>query len=173
MDTDSQLYKLSIWSSIKPFIWPFFVTLVFIVGFIPIIVFTANTDSQTFALIVAIVWITFTGVPPIVLEINYIMYDWNTSFEIDQSNGIVKFSKQGRSYSFRIQDIVQIEKYHSNIVKGETMARMHWHTFYYYKLVLRQHEPITLSRMIVERLEKKIENVKTESIRKSFPIIRR
>lgn len=172
MGSNSQLYKISFWSVIKPGIWPFTVLCISIAGFFPIVVLTNGTDFQSFALVVAIVWIAITGIPPFILAINYLTHDRHTVLEIDQSNNNIRISRRNNIYTFPLEDILRIEKYHSNIVKGETMTRMHWHTFYFYKLVLRQHESVEVSRMIIEKFERKIENVRFEYIRTSFPLIR-
>lgn len=172
MDIDNHTYKLRFWSSVKPLLWPLFVTIVFTAGFIPILATTANSDSFLFALIVAIIWISLTGIPPVVLEINYIFHDWETKLKIDQTNNVVEISRRDEINRFKIQDIIQIEKHHSGLEKGDRVARMHWHTFYYYRLLVRNHEPVLISRMIITNLEKKIENVKYKMSWNRFPIIR-
>ncbi len=172
MDTNSQVYKLTFWSSIKPFLWPLLATLFFVLGFMPILAFTANSDSFKFALIIAIVWVFFTGIPPVVLEINYLLHDRKTSLKIDKSNGIVEISNRDNISRFLIDDIILIEKHHSGIEKGERFGRMHWHTFYYYKLLVRDSAPIFISRMIVVNLEKSFENTKCEMSWERFPIIK-
>ncbi len=172
MDTNSQIYKLTFWSSARPILWPLFVTIVFIAGFIPILTVTANSDSFFFALIVATIWICITGIPPMVLELNYLFHDWEMTLKIDQPNGIMEISRRDVISRFQFQDFTRIEKHHSGLEKGDRLGRMHWFPYYYYKVYVRNHKPILVSRMIIAKLEKQLKNVKCELIWRRFPIIR-
>lgn len=172
MDINNQIYKVTTWSSIRPLLWPLFLTIVSIAGFIPILTLAANPDTYLFILIVAIIWICFTGIPPIVLELNYLIHDWKTTLKIDHPRSMIEISRRGVISIFQFQDITRIEKHHSGLEKGDRVGRMHWHPYYYYKVYVRNHEPILVSRMIITKLEMQLENVKCELIWKSFPIIR-
>lgn len=171
MDTNNDQYKINFFSFIKPSVLPFVITIFFIIVFIPLMLFTYGTEDQFCSWFVAIGWISFTGLPPIVLHLNYFLNDRNKCIEIDNLKRTITLFVGNEKQIIKYDAIERIEKYCSN-TKGGFVLKNNWNTYYYYKIVLKGNSSVYLSRMIIEKIEKKIEGISIKFVRTTYPFIR-
>ena len=162
---------MSFISFIKPGIWPFIVTLFFIIAYIPLMAYTYGTEQQLGAWLVAIVWIGFTGIPPILLHLDYFLNDKTKQLCINNSERFLLLLVDNVTQRIGYEEIERIEKYSST--KPDSFSKMHWFTYFYYRIVITGKEPIFITSMVVGKLEKKVEGITFEYIFVPFPIIKR
>lgn len=166
-------YKISFISFIKPGVLPVTITLLFVIVFSPLMVYTYGTEKQLGAWLIAIIWISFTTIPPMILHVNYFFHDRNKIIEIDNSKGFLILTEGDNRQSMKFEEIERVEKYHSKGSKDKATSKVHWHTYYYYKVILKDREPIYISRMVLENFEKKIEGISFKFIRIPYPFLRK
>jgi hypothetical protein len=145
--------------------------LFFFIAFLPILSYTYGTDKQRFAEIVFYTWLVITALPPLILHINYFINDRKCALVIDSCKRIVTLKKGSKKQIYKFGEIIRIEKYHSKNQEGLFAPGMHWHTYYFYKIILEGKEPICLSNMIISDLEKEFTDINFVSIRVPFPVI--
>jgi len=172
MDIEEKLFKMAFLSFIKPGISPFLIFLLFVIMFYPLLIYTYGTEKQLGAWLVAAVWILFTGISPLILQINYFMNDRHKHLIINNSKRFLILKEGKIKQKIQYKEIERIVKYHSKNSKEGFVPRMHWHTYYYYKIIIKDKEPVYISRMIVERFEEKIEEINFNFIRVAYPFIR-
>lgn len=172
MQNNSMKFKIGLISFIKPGILPFFIFLFFVIAFVPLIAYSSESEKQMIVWIVAIVWIGFIGLPPIVLHINYYLHDRNRCIEINVIKQYIVLTKRNTKLTIKFDEIDRIEKYHSKNQEESFIPKMHWHTFYYYKIVLKDKKPVYISRMTLEKFEKRIEGINFKFIKVFYPIIK-
>lgn len=173
MDINSKKYKIGFISFIKPGILPFSVFLLFILAYIPLLVYTYSTDKQLGAWLVAILWICFMGVPPIVLHLNYFLHDRKENLVVNNVERTITFTESIKEHRIRYDEIERIEKCHSKRSGDGFEPKMPWHTYYYYKIIVKDNEPVYISRMIQDNLEQKMEGICFKNIRVFYPMIKR
>jgi heme/copper-type cytochrome/quinol oxidase subunit 4 len=162
-------YKISFISFIKPGVLPFTLTLLFIILFTPLMVYTYGTEKW----LVALIWISFTAIPPMLLHVNYFFHDRRKSIEINNPKGLLILTERNNKQSLKYEEIERIEKYHSKSLKDKAISKIHWHTYYYYKIIVKDKNPITISRMVIEKFENEIKGISFKFIRVPYPIIRK
>jgi len=172
MDINSKKYRIGFFSFIKPGILPFSVFILFILAYIPLLAYTYSTDKQLGAWIVAIIWICFMGVPPLVLHLNYFLHDRKKCLVVNNVERIITLTESLNEHSIRYDEIERIEKYHSKGSGEGFKPKMPWHTYYFYKIIVKDKEPVFISRMIQDNFEKKIEGICFKFIRVFYPKIK-
>jgi hypothetical protein len=119
--------------------------------------------------IVCIVLVSFAGIPTIIL-FNYYLHDRKKTLKIDNDQKMLLFYINKKEQVVKYENIQYIEKIHADDGGGD---RKPWRNFYYYRFVLITGNTIEVSRLIVEKLNKKMDSVKFVSVYKFFPLMRR
>jgi hypothetical protein len=171
--THFEKYKISFISFIKPGVLPFTLTLLFIILFTPLMVYTYGTEKELGSWLVALIWISFTAIPPMLLHVNYFFHDRRKSIEINNPKGLLILTERNNKQSLKYEEIERIEKYHSKSLKDKAISKIHWHTYYYYKIIVKDKNPITISRMVIEKFENEIKGISFKFIRVPYPFIRK
>lgn len=171
MINNTKKYRLSFLTFLKPGILPFIIFMLFIVVYIPLMVYTYKSEEQFWAWLVAFLWISFVGVPPLVLHINYFLNDKNKSIKINNSKKLIVLIKDNKEHIVNYNEIIKVEKYHSKNIGEAYVPKMNWHTYYYYKIILKNNEPFYISRMTFEKFESIIEGIDFQFIRVFYPLI--
>lgn len=168
MDSINKKYQISFWAFVKTGIPPFIVFVVTVILFIPIMKLTYGSDKQTGAWLVGIFMICINGIPPLILHINYFKNDKCKYLKINKLERTITISENSQKDKINFIDIDRIEKYQST-----WLFRMSFRSYYYYRIILRDKTSIYFSRMVIERLENKLDNIDFEYIGVFYPFIRK
>jgi len=145
-------YKVNFISFIKPCILPVFLFLLFVLLYIPIIIFTKNSERYLVPWIVGICWISITFIPIIILHINYYFNDRKKQLVINNLKKKLSLIQEDQIKEISYNEIEVVEKYSADLF----FSRLPFKTYYYYKIIIKNKAPLYISRMIIEKLERKI-----------------
>lgn len=175
MNITDKKFRINFLSFIRPGILPLILFLFSVIIFVPILLYTLGTDKEIGALIITIMVTGFTGIPPLVLNINYYINDRNKFIEINNTGKFFILQKGNEKQIIKFEMIKYIEKYHSGLEnkKEGVSQKIHWVYYYYYKIILQNEQQVFISRLLIEKLEEKIQGIEFKNVRVAFPYIRK
>lgn len=170
MDT-RQTFKLTIWSFIKPGLWPIIAVFLTCILLFPIAMIAYDKEGFLLFAVSFALLLFLAVIPPLILHINYFINDRGTRLIYDESSQQVDYISLDRVRTFNVNEIRKIEKYQFKDPDEDSAPLTPWSAYYFYIIYLGDTDCFFVSRMIIEKLESKFEPVECVSIKRVFPIM--
>ena len=150
-----QIYRVSL---IRTLFICFFVIIFFLANFIlscimfHIAFFMENTSfsERIFITVLALFWAIYIGFYPLVIYWNYYRHDKHVSLTINKRDNVIIYKNKEVVKEIKMEEIVRLEQYFSD-------TRM-LSFFYYYKIIIKDALPITVTCLLNVNLKKELNN---------------
>jgi hypothetical protein len=149
-------YEMSFFSCFKPSIAPLIIFILYCVLFALIMLTGDGIEFQKGLLWISIFWLCLNGMPPLILHLNYYTTDKNKKLVINKLNGTMTIIVCSKTQEISFNEIEDIE---INRL-GLFFSKLPIGDYYYYRICLKNKKSIYVSRMIVEKLEVELKDIK-------------
>ena len=156
MKPTTQTYRaLRIWTFLDFFKYIiFFISSILLSGIIMYVALTAPDAPFWmrffFAPLFALFWSFYVGLYPLVIYWNYYRHDKHVSLTINKRDNVIIYKNKEVVKEIKMEEIVRLEQYFSD-------TRM-LSFFYYYKIIIKDALPITVTCLLNVNLKKELNN---------------